>query len=228
MSSHSSSSGRLSLPRLKTPGNSTLQPYHNNNELSALSCSSIVSQIIGQYIYTPLTAAPESYEAATVEENQLYWDEKQLYWEETKETVEDMIYALDRVLGMAPGSNVGKEEAKEEKKMEVPVVWPEVRVEKQEWPEVKVENQELYWGEQKESVEDMINALNRVIERGSSGTPTSDGYTPLTATAENFRLDIMAEPEVVRMRFCAKEEVVVEVEEEEREEEGTSAPGGKE
>ena len=178
-------------------GNSNLQPYSNSNsnELSAISCSSAVSQIIGQYIYTPLTATPERYEQAKVE--------KQLYWEEKKETVEDMIYALDRVLGMAPGSNVGS--AVTEAKQEIPVVKVEVKVEKQE----------PYWGEQKESVEDMINALNRVIERGSMGTLTLDGYTPLTATAENFMLDIQAEPEMERQ---LKENKDVPVYQEEKEE----------
>jgi len=202
MSSHSSSSERLSLPRLETLGNSSLQPYCNNSELSALSCSSEVSQIIGQYLYTPLTATPERYEHVPAPGVQLFWEEK-------KETVEDMIYALDRVLGMAPGSNARRGTEGTEKRKETPTAKPVAMVEKKEGPPVvepvaKAERQQPHWGAEKESVEDMINALNRAIERGGMGTPSLDGYTPLTATTENFRLDIQAEPEEVKRQFRAK------------------------
>ncbi|KAA8910513.1 hypothetical protein FN846DRAFT_531820 [Sphaerosporella brunnea] len=92
------------LPRLKTSDVNVPTLLGVNNDMSALSCSSAVSQIIGGYMYTPLTPKPPQFkegEEGKLEQVQHREEEESEEGsdEDDQDTpVEDMFKKLERVL----------------------------------------------------------------------------------------------------------------------------------
>jgi hypothetical protein len=82
------------LPRLKTSDVNVQSLLSVNNDLSALSCSSAVSQIIGGYMYTPMTPKPPQEEGKL----QVKEEEEEEEEETTPVQSEDMFKNFGRVL----------------------------------------------------------------------------------------------------------------------------------
>jgi hypothetical protein len=86
------------LPRLKTSDVNVQSLLSVNNDLSALSCSSAVSQIIGGYMYTPMTPKPPQEEGKLQVEKEEGEEEEEEEEETTPVQSEDMFKNLGRVL----------------------------------------------------------------------------------------------------------------------------------